>query len=170
MYIYIVAGLQRALRDCMPVITRPLLLSRMFCSDATWAAVVFQEKDEERRRTIEKTKQGEEEKERLYKIRGIALLPFAWFIHHCKCIITVCDLVWFTNVLYVRVIVWRVSLMVSHNVWGMLDYNILFAVRVNSSGNIESASHGGLMLKELSVRVERLSKKDTARYAKAAAF
>ena len=52
----------------------------------------------------------------------------------------------------------------------MLDYNILFAVRVNSSGNIESASHGGLMLKELSVRVERLSKKDTARYAKAAAF
>ena len=70
MYIYIVAGLQRALRDCMPVITRPLLLSRMFCSDATWAAVVLQEKDEERRRTIEKTKQGEQEKERKCKIRA----------------------------------------------------------------------------------------------------
>ena len=51
-----------------------------------------------------------------------------------------------------------------------LDYNILFAVRGNSSGNNQNASHGGLVLKELSVRVERLSTEDTTRYAKATAF
>ena len=51
-----------------------------------------------------------------------------------------------------------------------LGLRILFVVCGKSSGSNQNASHGGLILKELSVRVERLSTKDTIRYAKAAAF
>ena len=49
---------------------------------------------------------------------------------------------------------------VSQCVRYVLDYNILFAVRGNKSGNNQNAWHGGLMLKELSVRVARMSEKD----------